>query len=435
MRDLETDEEPPIIVRAHSTPIEEVMAAAVAIYGNLYTMCKYNGESLTSRTVRGEVRRLHESLARPGSAHIVNVHILANLEPFRWGSPSFIQDAMKTCQEMGAQGLHLYPLRYWDWPVTADVADPPLLQIDRDWLWFAAWARYAWNPNRDQAAEQAYWVDRIATRFGSAQAAVKILEAYETFGECAPRLLRRFGITSGNRQCLALGMRMTHLINPDRHHPEEGLSGSMAPPGEGIDEWVRREWQHEPPHGETPPQVVEDALRYAQQAVDAAEAARPLVTKNRDEFDRLRHDVHSIQTMCQHYAAKVQAAQWVLRYGYSRNLADLARARPHLEESVRVYRKLAAMGGEAYRDAGSLQIAWRSIPFVAGPNRYVHWQQCLPEFEKEAEAFRRNLARLGSEAVAPETSPAPGPLTKERLAELDLLFEPIPVQASPATGQ
>ncbi|MEB2363157.1 MAG: hypothetical protein OZ929_17610, partial [Bryobacterales bacterium] len=134
MRALGITEEPPVIVRAHSTPIEQVMAAATRVYSNLLTMHKYNGEGLTTPEPRGEVRRLHESLAKLAPAHIVNVHLLSNLEPFRWGAIGFIRKSMLSCQRMGAKGLHLYPLRYWDWPVTADVASPPLLQIDRDWI-------------------------------------------------------------------------------------------------------------------------------------------------------------------------------------------------------------------------------------------------------------------------------------------------------------
>ena len=48
---------------------------------------------------------------------------------------------------LGATGIHLYPLSYWNWPYSPDIADPPLLQWKRDWIWFEAWARYSWNPD------------------------------------------------------------------------------------------------------------------------------------------------------------------------------------------------------------------------------------------------------------------------------------------------
>jgi hypothetical protein len=48
--------EPPIVVRAHATDIDDVMAQAKPLYGNIDTMFKWNGESLTWTNVRGPVR-------------------------------------------------------------------------------------------------------------------------------------------------------------------------------------------------------------------------------------------------------------------------------------------------------------------------------------------------------------------------------------------
>ena len=41
-------DEPPVLVRAHDTDCKKVMDAALPMYKNLYTMHKYNGESLTT---------------------------------------------------------------------------------------------------------------------------------------------------------------------------------------------------------------------------------------------------------------------------------------------------------------------------------------------------------------------------------------------------
>ena len=46
-----------------------------------------------------------------------------------------------------------------------DNTEPLLIQTDRDWIWFAAWGRYAWNPKRDPALEQTYWSEQFARRF------------------------------------------------------------------------------------------------------------------------------------------------------------------------------------------------------------------------------------------------------------------------------
>lgn len=409
MRALGITKEPPIIVRAHATRIEEAMHRALPLYKNIYTMHKWNGESLTWTDVRGDVLKLHQTLAGLGSAHIANVHLLANLEPFRWGAADFIQKTMQSCRRIGIKGLHLYPLRYWDWPVSADNTQPPLLQIDRDWIWFEAWARYAWNPDRDAAGERGYWIGRIAEKYGTREAAAKILDAYQLSGDCAPRLLPRIGITEGNRQAFALGMLMTQLINPERYKAFPLLWTGDAPPGERLEEWVRREWEKRPHEGETPLQVASEVVDAASRAAASAQAAGPLVTRNRDEYLRFLNDTRAIEAMMRCYAAKTRAAALVLRFGYSHDRNDLEQALPLLEESLNHYRKLVELTDRAYREACSVHSASRRIPFLGAPGRYTHWRDCLPAYEEELAAFRRHLKQLDK----------PG----SQRSDLDWLFE------------
>jgi hypothetical protein len=417
MKALGTTEEPPIIVRAHATQIERAMHDALPLYKNIYTMHKWNGESLTWTDVRGEVLRLHKSLVDLGSMHIANVHLLSNLEPFRWGSPEFIQKTMQSCQRIGIKGLHLYPLRYWDWPVSADNTSPLLLQIDRDWIWFEAWARYAWNPNRDPAAERAYWVGRIADKYGTREAGEQILDAYQFSGVCAPRLLPRIGITEGNRQSFTLGMLMTQLIDPERYNALTLLWTGDAPPGERLDEWVKREWNKQPHEGETPIGVAQEVVESASRAVAAAEAADRFVTRNRDEYLRLRNDMHAIETMMRYYQAETRAAALVLRYGYSHDLGDLEQALPLLRESLDQYRKLAALTDTTYRQACSVHSASRRIPFLGGPGRYTHWRDCVPAYVQEVAVFERNLAllRASKRVFDTKTTPSPWPGVQVKL--------------------
>jgi hypothetical protein len=409
MKALGTTQEPPIIVRAHATDIERAIPLALQSYKNIYTMHKWNGESLTWTDVRGEVRRLHESLVKLSGAHIANVHLLSNLEPFRWGSPEFIRETMKSCERLGIKGLHLYPLRYWDWPVSAD--NPALPQIERDWIWFAAWGRYAWNPDRDPAAEREYWTGRIAEKYGTREAGEKILDAYQAYGECAPRMIRRIGITEGNRQAFSLGMLMTQLIDPERYNAMRLLWLGDAPAGERLDEWARKEWEHAAHEGETPPGVADDVVAAAVRAGAALADAAPKVTANREEFERLRNDVAAVETQMRYYRAKTLAAAAVLRYGYSRDIADLQRALPLVEESLAHYRRLVALTDKTYRQACALHTVGRRIPFLGRPGMYTHWRDCLPEYEKELATFRRRLKTLADgERVAAGGGSAPAAL-------------------------
>lgn len=414
MRAAGLTKEPPVVLRTHATDATKVMPEALKVYSNLYTEAKFNGESLTTWEPRGVRQQLHLTMSKVGSKHIANVHILANLEPFRYGATDFIQKSVKAMRDrLGASGLHLYPLFYWDWPVSPDkvAADaPPLKQWERDWIWFEAWARYAWNPDRDAAGERAYWIGRLTTHYGAAAAAEKILEAYNAAGECAPRILRRYGITEGNRQTMSLGMTLDELVNPQKYREFPELWESQSPPGERLKEFAERDWKQQPHEGETPSSINAEVLAYSAQAVAAIDAAAPLVTTNHEEFARLRNDIHAIRAMSQNYVAKTNAAMAVLRYGYSKDLADMARAEQALAESLEHYRTLAALTKDTYKAANSMQTAQRRIPFpggVGGKAANYHWTQLLPLYEKELTDFRAQVVALKAPAGTKTRTHAP----------------------------
>ncbi len=242
LKALGRTDEPPIVLRAHDTDAPAVMKEALPLYKNLYTEAKFNGEALTTYTPRGPWAELHRTLSRIGTVQIENVHILANLEPFRYGSADFIQKSVQAMHSTyEANGLHLYPqASYWDWPYSADsTSHGLLLQVERDWIWYREWARYAWNAKRERGDEVDYWAGQLAERYGcSVEQGKQILKAYEESGEIAPKLLRRFGITDGNRQTLTLGMTMPQLVNPKRFGLFELLYNSEGPEGEMLIEYA-----------------------------------------------------------------------------------------------------------------------------------------------------------------------------------------------------
>jgi len=403
LRQLGSTVEPPIVVRAHATDIDAVMKAAKPLYSNIDTMFKWNGESLTSTDVRGPVLDRFKMLAANSNVAIANVHLLSDLEPFRWGDPDFIRQTLLSFQRIGIGGLHLYPLRYWEWPVAGDKTDPLLAQTDRDWIWFEAWSRYAWNPNRDAAKEHAYWVARFAQQYGTTEAGEKLLEAYTLAGPCQPRLLPRIGITEGNRQAFALGMTMPQLIDADRFNPATTLWTGDAPAGERLKDYVALEVKHEPHQGETPIGVSNEVLKASRQALQAAETARPSVTRNKEEYARVVNDLRAINLLMQFYNAKTNAAMQTMLYGYDHDAARLKAAEAMLAQSVDRFRELTAVAGPAYRTATSMVTSQRRIPFPGGINEFPNWQQCLPMYEKELATFRRRLAQLSTGATAAET--------------------------------
>lgn len=399
LKALGRTDEPPIVLRAHDTDAPAVMKEALPLYKNLYTEAKYNGEALTTYTPRGPWADLHRTLSRIGTVQIENVHILANLEPFRYGSADFVQksiQAMHTVYE--ANGLHLYPqASYWDWPYAADsTSSGKLLQIERDWMWYATWARYAWKSNRDRAQEIDYWATQLAGHFGcSVEAGKKILTAYEESGEITPKLLRRFGITDGNRQTLTLGMTMPQLVNPNRFGLFTLLYNSEGPEGEMLTEYAAKAWEGQPHIGETPVQVIAEVKAHGASAVAAIDAAMAGVTRHKEAFMRLRNDMLSYQALANHYAYKAQAALLALRYKHSRRLADLQQVAAPLDSSVQWYRTLTDLTKATYRYANSMQTAQRKIPYRGVDATFKNWWEVLPAFEKELQQLQKRIDSLG----------------------------------------
>jgi hypothetical protein len=397
LKALGKTEEPPIVLRAHDTDAPSVMEAALPLYKNLYTEAKFNGEALTYARPRGEWAKLHQTLSKLGSVQIENVHILANLEPFRYGSPDFIQQSVIGMHEvMGGNGLHLYPqASYWDWPYSADsvAGGKRLLQIERDWIWYKAWSRYAWKAKRNRADEIIYWSKLLADKFGcSITDGKKILTAYEESGEIAPKLLRRFGITDGNRQTLTLGMLMTQLINPYRYGLFTLLYDAEAPEGEMLLDYADKEWKEIKHVGETPVQVIEEIEKHASAGELAISGIS--VTKNQEEFKRLQNDITYYRYLGLHFSYKVKSALSVLRYKYTGDINDLESAYNFLKSSLILYNSLSLMTKNSYLYANSMQTSQRKIPMRGVDGSYKHWKEMLPVFEKELKIFRYKIDSL-----------------------------------------
>ncbi len=391
-------EEPPIVLRAHDTDAPAVMKAALPLYKNLYTEAKFNGEALTTPRPRGAWAELHQTLSKAGSVHIQNVHILANLEPFRYSAAGFIQLCVQGMHEvMGGNGLHLYPqASYWDWPYSADsVRGTRLLQVERDWIWYKAWSRYAWAANRNYFDEVEYWGGLTASQYGcSREDGKKIMDANESVGEIAPKLLRRYGITDGNRQTLTLGMLMTQLINPFRYGLFTLLYEGESPEGEMLIEYADKEWRGEPHVGETPKDIMIQVKGHATKAVGKIEAASAGITKNNEEFLRQKNDIKCYRELAFHYSEKAEASIDILRYKYSNNIADLEKALPHLQQSVEHYRELVNLTKGTYLYANSMQTQQRKIPMRGVNGTYKHWSEMLPVFETELKTFQSKIDSL-----------------------------------------
>lgn len=391
-------DEPPIVLRGHDTDAKKVMEASLPIYKNLYTMYKYNGESLATYELRESWVNIPKALSELGSVHISNVHILANLEPFRYGSPDFIQKSVQAMhRDQGANGLHLYPqASYWGWPYSADKTEKRLLEMDRDWIWYSAWARYAWNPDRDRSEEINFWTDKLGSFYDCGTKGAEIKTAYDEIGEIAPKLLRNFGISDGNRQTLLLGMFMGQLVNPHKYNVYAYFWPASGPEKEVLIDYAKKEWEGKPHSGDTPPKIIQQVVDHGAKAVEAIEKAESSVKKNKEEFSRLKNDVYCYNAFANFFAEKVKAAMLVLRYKYSNDINDLEQAIPYLEKSVKYYQQLANLTKDTYLYANSMQTQQRRIPISGADGKNKTWTELLVHYQTELDNFKRNVEMLKS---------------------------------------
>ena len=394
---------PPIVLRSHDTDGPLVLKESLPLYPNIYTMSKYTGESLTTYEPGGPWGETHRQLAAAAPVHIDNVHILANLEPWRWSSPAFMQKTVQAMHRVHhSKGLHLYPqASYWDWPYTADKLPngERLKQLDRDWMWYQAWGRYSWNDNR--GADKTFWKKTLADYYGiDTIAAGHVLNAYDEAGEIAPKLLRRFGITEGNRQTLLLGMTMGELVNPYKYTIYPGFYESCGPEGEKLIEYIEKEYKGQPHVGELPFDIVDQCVNHGDKALVEMGAAKATPTRHADEYQRVWNDMLCYASFAKAFQLKVRAAAEVLRYKWSQDISHLETAVIWLEQSLSIWYDLSRMTDDWYLYANSMQTAQRRIPVGGDGGKMKTWRELANVYQAELDAFKENIEKLKHPAPA-----------------------------------
>ena len=388
---------PPVVLRSHDTDGPLVLKESLPLYPNIYTMSKYTGESLTTYEPGGPWGETHRQLADAAPVHIDNVHILANLEPWRWSSPAFIQKTIQAMHRVHhSKGLHLYPqASYWDWPYTADKLPngERLKQLYRDWMWYQAWGRYSWNDQRGE--DKTFWKKELADYFGiDTIAATHLLNAYDEAGEIAPKLLRRFGITEGNRQTLLLGMTMGELVNPYKYTIYPGFYESCGPQGEKLIEYVEKEYKGEQHVGELPLDIVDQCVNHGDRALIEMGAITTKPTRHADEYKRVWNDFLCYATFAKAFQLKVRAAEQVLQYKWTKDITYLESAVVLLEQSLSIWYDLSRMTDEYYLYANSMQTAQRRIPVGGDDGKMKTWSELAVVYQAELDAFKENIEKL-----------------------------------------
>jgi hypothetical protein len=308
-----------------------------------------------------------------------------------------------------SKGLHLYPqASYWDWPYTADKLPngERLKQLDRDWMWYQAWGRYSWNDQR--GADKTYWKQTLADYYGiDTIAAGHVLNAYDEAGEIAPKLLRRFGITEGNRQTLLLGMTMGELVNPYKYTIYPGFYESCGPEGEKLIEYIEKEYKGQSHKGELPLDIVDQCVNHGDKALVEMGAAAAKPTRHADEYQRVWNDILCYASFAKAFQLKVRAAAEVLRYKWTQDISHLEAAVIWLEQSLSIWYDLSRMTDDWYLYANSMQTAQRRIPVGGDGGKMKTWRELATVYQEELDAFKENIEKLKHPAAAADVKILP----------------------------
>ncbi len=145
-------------------------------------------------------------------------------------------------------------------------------------------------------------------------------------------------------------------------------------------------------------------VAHGKKALAAIDQASTSVTKDKEEFRRLKNDMYCYNAMANFYAEKVKSALWILRFKYSNKVEDLEKAVPSLQKSVDYYTELVKLTENDYLYANSMQTKQRKIPMRGVDKTFITWKEMLPVYLKELQHFKKSIDSLKSikpGAIAP----------------------------------
>jgi hypothetical protein len=403
----DSGKKPPLIVRQWCIDPYRYRDIVKPAYDNLYTMMKHNTEMLVSPYPDPR----NKTWISFGQSHIINVHLDTDVVPFRWGSPLFIHQMVQNWKEIGASGLHLYPLVSWSWPETMDRTDPPLSTVERDRIWIEAFGRYVWNPDRPASQEEKYWTDELSRRFGSPEAGRAVYDYYVMTGPILPGLQNTINIYNMGWHPPGLGQEasLNGILHSDRW---EGVGDSLARPLDDVtlNLYEKKVGKLSASAKQRPPQSVkefvgaalasrkEDVIPptnlselyvgMAEQALAGLEAASGAAHNESAEYHRFVNDARCLVQLSRFYHAKIAAAIEKGRFEGTGGAEHYSRMLTSLEESVREYAKLEETATPAYRQASDIAY-------------WFQWKTVRKSFEEELTFYREqaNAAEHGAEVV------------------------------------
>ncbi len=370
-----TGKTPPIMLRAWFIDLDHAKKV-VNSYPDLYIERKFNVEMIAGT----EVDPANAEWAALTGNHVVNIHCNANLEPFRWNPPFYIMKCMQSAVNYGANGLHLYPRKPWRWPYGCEVGAPQL-QWERDDLWFAMWARYAWNSERNPVAERKFWIAELTDRYNSEKAAEHFLNAFELYADVLPAIQRLFWLGHDNHTIVAAGAKLSQ-IEYARGIPFLTIETAR------INDYLQSLKNNQPIEGKSPFYLLNQKIREAEHALQQARLGTEAATSSVAEAERIVSDIQAINYVVHFYDQKLKAAVTRLKWGQEKDAQEyLNKFITELGQSVEIFRKLTTLTEATYK---SLSDVPASTPVRLKVCPY-HWSHILPIYEKELEIYKEEI--------------------------------------------
>jgi hypothetical protein len=400
----DSKQNPTIVVRAWGLDPEGFKKLCVPEYENLYTELKHNVEMIVSPVPD----RRHAQYKNMAKKHIVNVHEVADIKPFRWGSPSFIHEMVGHWKEVGLDGAECYGMISWRWPYSLDKLEPAqttfwpkgkkLLSFERDWIWFEALGRYLWKVDRPEQDETAYWTGRFAKRFGGEEAGRNLLKWYDTTGPVLPGLQNLTHVHNMNFYPTAVGKeQMVDAILDTaactRDYPAQPVDAYFFDRYKqkyNVPDLTNRitmpvaEYADKLAAGQTvagamtPDKVVDLLVEMAEEGCRLAESVQKAATVNQEEAARFVTDSQALALVTQAWQQKVYAAIAKRCYQKTKDAKYAKALLDHTQRSVAIYEKLVALTDKTYVNATDM-VMWLS------------WHEGLKAFKKDLDAQKKFL--------------------------------------------
>jgi len=382
----ESGKKPRIVIRDWGLDAEKFKKICKDEYDNYYTELKHNVEMIVSPVPDER----HAFWTGVGKKHIVNLHEIADIKPFRWGSPKFIQEMVQEWKKIGLNGAEVYGMVSWRWPYSLDKLDPnqttfwpegpKLLTFQRDAIWLEAIGRYLWKADRNPAGEEKYWAQQLGKKFGSEKAGQLLLQWYDTTGPILPGLQNLTSVKNMNWHPTAIGVEQyvdEILAARQGAFGPEANRGWGRYPSRPVDTYFfeRYKARYNLPNltnrismpvseyadklaksenvtdAMTADKITDLFVEMAKQSVKLAENAQSSATENKAEAGRFATDSQALVYITQAWRYKIMAAiekQLWLKSDDEKHKKALLQ---YLQDAIDVYEKLVALTDKTYINA------------------------------------------------------------------------------------